>query len=564
MARIPYGVSSFSRLQKENYIYIDKTKHIETLESYGEPYIFFLRPRRFGKTLFLSTLENYYDIQEKENFDQLFGDLYIGQNKTELANNYYILKFDFSGVETSEPEKIYDNFNHLILEAINTFINKYQIEVDYREAPGSAIATLSSFLEAVQYEIDNKIYLLIDEYDHFANEILSFTSIDKFEDTVSKQGFLRKFFEVIKKKTGSIIDRLFVTGVSPITLDSMTSGFNIAKNKTMDSNLNTMMGFTEKEARYLIEKSLPDYDLDSMLQRLKEYYDGYLFTPRANERVFNTDMLLYYVSEYLIDNTEPSELIDSNISSDYSKLQNLFSLKDRKQNYEILEDILAGNDQRGKVTVEFNLQRRFTKKDFLSLLFYLGFLTIDREEDGFIYFRVPNYAVKEIYFDYFNSIISEETSFDSLEIEASVVEILKNGDINPFIEKVEATLAALSNRDYIKFDEKYIKILIFSYLNLTQLSIVKSEYEVAEGYLDLALLRRNKGKGNYDALIELKYIKAADYKEKGEALVEQKLNEASEQLARYSRAVEFKDRKDLKKWALIFAGTDAAAVEEIE
>jgi hypothetical protein len=564
MSRIPYGVSSFSRLQKDNYIYIDKTKHIETLESYGEPYIFFLRPRRFGKTLFLSTLEHYYDIQEKENFAELFGDLYIGQNKTELANNYYILKFDFSGVETSEPKKIYDNFNHLILEAISTFINKYQIEVEYREAPGSAIATLSSFLEAVQYEIDNKIYLLIDEYDHFANEILSFTSIDRFEDTVSKQGFLRKFFEVIKKKTGSIIDRLFVTGVSPITLDSMTSGFNIAKNKTMDSNLNTMMGFTEKEARYLIKQTLPDYDLDSMLEKLKEYYDGYLFTPRASERVFNTDMLLYYVSEYLIDNTEPSDLIDSNISSDYSKLQNLFSLKDKKQNYEILEDILAGNDQRGKVTVEFNLQRRFTKKDFLSLLFYLGFLTIDREEDGFIYFRVPNYAVKEIYFDYFNSIISEETSFDSLEIEASVVEILKNGEINPFIEKVEATLAALSNRDYIKFDEKYIKVLIFSYLNLTQLSIVKSEYEVAEGYLDLALLRRNKEKGNYDTLIELKYIKAADYKEKGEALVEQKLKEASAQLERYGRAAEFKNRKDLKKWALVFAGTDAAAVEEIK
>jgi hypothetical protein len=214
--------------------------------------------------------------------------------------------------------------------------------------------------------------------------------------------------------------------------------------------------------------------------------------------------------------------------------------------------------------VEFNLQRRFTKKDFLSLLFYLGFLTIDREEDGFIYFRVPNYAVKEIYFDYFNSIISEETSFDSLEIEASVVEILKNGEINPFIEKVEATLAALSNRDYIKFDEKYIKVLIFSYLNLTQLSIVKSEYEVAEGYLDLALLRRNTEKGNYDALIELKYIKAADYKEKGEALVEQKLKEASAQLERYGRAAEFKNRKDLKKWALVFAGTDAAAVEEIK
>jgi hypothetical protein len=271
--------------------------------------------------------------------------------------------------ETSKPDKIYENFNHLILEAINNFINKYQIDSEYRVAPGSAIATLSSFLEAVQYKIDKKIYLLIDEYDHFANEILSFTTIDRFENTVSRQGFLRKFFEVIKKKTGSIIDRIFVTGVSLITLDSMTSGFNIAKNKTMDSNLNTMMGFTEAEA---------------------------------------------------------SDLIDSNISSDYSKLQNLFSLKDKSQNYAILEDILVG---------------------------------------------------------------------------------------------VEA------------------------------------------GYLDLALLRRNKAKSNYDALIELKYIKAADYKAKGETLVEQKLKEASEQLERYGKAAEFKDRKDLKKWTVVFAGTEATVKE---
>ncbi|RAK11730.1 PD-(D/E)XK nuclease superfamily protein [Halanaerobium saccharolyticum] len=566
MARIPYGVSSFSRLQKDNYIYIDKTKYIETLESYGEPYIFFLRPRRFGKTLFLSTLENYYDIQEKENFDRLFGDLYIGQNTTELANNYYILKFDFSGVTTNSKSEMKRLFAQKVKKGIKSFVDKYDFDINISESEEAA-GIIHDFNMEIANKIrhqERKIYLLIDEYDHFANDILG-KDPDEFQEIVGQTGSIRIFFEAIKEATADgIISRIFVTGVSPITLDSMTSGFNIAKNKTMDSNLNTMMGFTEKEARYLIKETMPGYDFDSMLQRLKEYYDGYLFTHRANERVFNTDMLLYYVSEYLIDNTEPSELIDSNISSDYSKLQNLFSLKDRKQNYEILEDILAGNDQRGKVTVEFNLQRRFSKKDFLSLLFYLGFLTIAREEDGFIYFRVPNYAVKEIYFDYFNSIISEETLFDSLEIEASVVEILKNGDIKPFIEKVEATLAALSNRDYIKFDEKYIKILIFSYLNLTQLSIVKSEYEVEEGYLDLALLRRNKKKGNFDALIELKYIKAADYREKGEALVEQKLNEASEQLERYGRAAEFKDRKDLKKWALVFTGTDAAAVKVIK
>ena len=566
MPKIPYGLSDFANLRKEDYIYIDKTKYIDILENYGEKYIFFLRPGRFGKTLFLSTLEHYYDVMEKDNFEQLFGDLYIGNNKTTLANDYYILKFDFSGISTNSRTEMKKDFAQKVKKGIRAFADKYHfdIHISNSDKPAAIIHDFNVEMAKVIRQQERQIYLLIDEYDHFANDILG-KNPDEFQKVVGQTGTVRIFFEAIKEATADgLISRMFVTGVSPITLDSMTSGFNIAKNKTMDSNLNTMMGFTEEEVCYLIEKTLPDFELDSMLDRLKEYYDGYLFAPRADKRVFNTDMILYYVSEYLIDNSEPSELIDSNISSDYSKLQNLFSLKDRKQNYTILEDILAGNDQRGKVTVEFNLQRKFTNKDFLSLLFYLGFLTIDREEDGFIYFRVPNYAVKEIYFDYFNAIISEETSFDSLEIEVAVVEILKNGEIDNFIARVEETLAALSNRDYIKFDEKYIKVLIFSYLNLTGLSIVKSEYEVEEGFLDIALFRRNKTQSNYDALIELKYIKNVNYKEKGEVLVQEKLKEASEQLRCYGKATEFKDRKDLKKWAIVFAGKKAVAVEEVE
>ncbi|MEC9490504.1 MAG: AAA family ATPase, partial [Halanaerobiales bacterium] len=307
MARIPYGVSSFSRLQKENYIYIDKTKYIETLESYGEPYIFFLRPRRFGKTLFLSTLEHYYDIQEKENFDRLFGGLYIGQNKTKLASNYYVLKFDFSGVTTNSKSEMKRLFAQKVRKGIKSFVDKYDFDINISDSEEAA-GIIHDFNMEIANKIrqqERKIYLLIDEYDHFANDILG-KDADEFQEIVGQTGSIRIFFEAIKEATADgIISRIFVTGVSPITLDSMTSGFNIAKNKTMDSNLNTMMGFTEKEASYLIKETMPGYDFDSMLQRLKEYYDGYLFTHRANERVFNTDMLLYYVSEYLIDNTEP-------------------------------------------------------------------------------------------------------------------------------------------------------------------------------------------------------------------------------------------------------------------
>jgi hypothetical protein len=564
MIKIPYGLSDFSDVMNDNYFYADKTKYIELLEDYGEKYIFLLRPRRFGKTLFLSTLEHYYDIQQKENFSHLFDDLYIGKNKTELANNYYILKFDFSGVRTDSKTEMKKLFNKKVKKGIKTFIDKYNFDIQISKS-GEAAGIMHDFnaeIANILRQKEKSIYLLIDEYDHFANDILS-KNPSEFQKIVGQAGSVRIFFEALKEATADgIISRMFVTGVSPIALDSMTSGFNIESNLTTDPNFNQAFGFTAEEIKPLLSEIIPKSQRDHILSRLHEYYNGYLFSKYADKRVFNSDMILYYFNSFKKLGHEADELIDSSISSDYSKLQKLFSLKNRKRNYSILEDILAGNEQMGKITGEFNLKSDFSRKDFLSLLFYLGFLTIDREEDGFIYFRVPNYAVKEIYFDYFTSLLDENSSFDSIEIEAAAVEILKNGKINNFIEKIENALASLSNRDYISFDEKYIKVLIFSYLNLTKLSIVKSEYEVENGYLDIALLRRDKTNANYDALIELKYIKKKDFDLEGKKLIQEKLEEAKNQLLSYSKAEEFKDRKDLKKWAIIFVG-NKATIEEL-
>ncbi|MEC9491086.1 MAG: AAA family ATPase, partial [Halanaerobiales bacterium] len=434
MSKIPYGLSDFYQLRREDYIYIDKTRFIEVLESYGEKYIFFLRPRRFGKTLFLSTLEYYYGLEHKENFDQLFSDLYIGKNKTNNASSYYILKFDFSGIETKD--NIETDFLNEIRDSISKFMDKYNFNFEYRKT-NNAHTELQNFLTKLGTTVEEKVYLLIDEYDHFANEILGFETIDSFENTVSRQGFLRKFFEVIKKKSGEVIDRLFVTGVSPITLDSMTSGFNIASNLTTDPNFNQVLGFTLTEVKEILDKiSFAEENKDELLLKLKEYYNGYLFSQYAEEKIFNSDMVLYYFNNYQKLNREVDELVDSSIASDYSKLQNLFSLQDKKRNFAILEDIIAGYEQIGKITREFNLEKNFNKKDFLSLLFYLGFLTISREESGLIYFKVPNYAIKEVYFDFFAGIIENDSGTDALEIETSVIEILKNGKIENFITKV--------------------------------------------------------------------------------------------------------------------------------
>ncbi len=326
-------------------------------------------------------------------------------------------------------------FAQKVRGGIRSFIEKYSfdIEISDSDEPAGIIHDFNANLTNIIRERGYKIYLLIDEYDHFANDILG-QELEKFQKVVGETGFVRLFFEALKESTASkeIIERMFVTGVSPITLDSMTSGFNIAKKKTTDTNLNAMMGFTENELKYLLNRVMTNYDIEGMLSRLKEYYDGYLFSPKAVERIYHTDMILYYASEYLIDGEEPKDLIDVNISSDYSRLQKLFELKNREQNYAILADILSGHEQKGKITTEYNLLGSFSKRDFISLLFYMGLLTINREELGFIYFDVPNYAVKEIYYDYFMEIISRKVPIDAIEIESTVVDLLKDGEITGF------------------------------------------------------------------------------------------------------------------------------------
>jgi hypothetical protein len=245
LKRLPYGISNYKMLVDENLFYVDKTMYIEKLENLHSYYIFFLRPRRFGKSLFVSLLQHYYDINEKDNFDILFKDTYIGQNPTKERNGYYILNFDFSGVTTDTKEQLEESFINITKNAFELFQNRYNIHFDYLQT-GSAANIFEDFFTKVTTRIDKPVYVLIDEYDHFANELLSF-QFDLFKDSVSNTSFVRKWYEVLKKQTKTIVKRIFATGVSPITLDSFTSGFNITDNITREEAFNEMMGFTENE-----------------------------------------------------------------------------------------------------------------------------------------------------------------------------------------------------------------------------------------------------------------------------------------------------------------------------
>ena len=564
MKKLPYGKSNYEELIKGKYEYVDKTKYIEKLENLYDTFIFFLRPRRFGKSLFTSVLENYYDINKKNEFENLFGETYIGKNPTPLKNSYYILKFNFSGLITETEESLLNSFNNACIRGINRFINSYNIDMKLN-IKGYPSDIFANFLNEVEFKIDKPIYVIIDEYDHFANELLSFKT-ELFSNLVSKTGFIRKWYEVLKIGTESIVSRIFATGVSPITLDSLTSGFNISTDITRYERFNEMMGFTEEEVRNLIKRTIQNEDeIDKIIKEMKVNYNGYLFSEDGKETLFNSDMVLYYLKSLEETKKAPKELIDKNIASDYAKLGNMFKLKNRNENYKILEDILKGEEITARITSQFNLERRFNDEDFKSLLFYLGLLTIKGEDFGDAILDTPNNVIRELYFDFYAKRLEEESDFElnTKEVKDAIKDIAKNGSNLKLVEIVEKTLNKLSNRDYITFNEKYVKLIFLTYCYLSKIYLVKSEYEVEDGYIDIALLKQVNMEPKFFGIMELKYISKSKYDEKGEEIVKEKLNEAKEQLKKYDRSEELKNMKNLKKWAIVFVNDKCYANVEI-
>ncbi|MDW8345379.1 MAG: AAA family ATPase, partial [Bacteroidia bacterium] len=276
----PYGVSNFEEIIREGFVFVDKTPFIEKLEYSKEKRVSFLRPRKFGKSLWLSVLEHYYDINRANKFEYLFGKYYIGKNPTPLRNQYRILRFDFSGIDTSNKERAKRGFNFSVQSSLDNFQVRYHIfeerVVEYIRSAIDAEEKMKRFFD--HYPKDKPIYILFDEYDHFTNDIL-YRSLNEFVDSVSKQGYIRKFYEVIKSSTQQgVVDRVFITGVSPLTLDALTSGFNILSDLTHSLEFETMLGFTENEVQDLIALTVQDTTQQNIiLQEMKEWYNGYRF-----------------------------------------------------------------------------------------------------------------------------------------------------------------------------------------------------------------------------------------------------------------------------------------------
>ena len=560
MKKLPYGISNYQELIEDGYYYVDKTPYIEKLENLVEKRIIFLRPRKFGKTLFTSTLENYYDIKKADKFDKLYKETYIGKNPTKLKNSYHILRFNFSGINTETEETTMKGFKEKVSTSIEGFINKYGIDF-YINQEQTTEGILNSLIEAFKIQKpEEKIYVIIDEYDHFANELLGFNT-NQFKSLVSKNGKVRKWYEILKEGTESVIDRIFITGVAPITLDSLTSGFNICSDKTRDRNLNEMLGFTQEELIKIMEsQKISKEEQREILPIMKENYDGYKFSLKASERLYNSNMCLYFLNEYVTYKEIPEQLVDMNIASDYSKIGKMLDLCKGENREKIIEKTVSGEGILTEIIQKFNPAIEFTERELVSMLYYLGYLTISEEKLGRAELKIPNKVMEEIYSEYFMKILNENTQMQIKEDEYNEMleEIALEGKIDKIVEILQRYLKNLSNRDYQRFDEKYVKLIFYCIAMNLKIFTVKSELEVEREYPDIVLIPRDRKKGYNAIMVEFKYLKKNE-----ENKVEEKQKEAREQIERYSNTQEMKDIEKMNKYTIVVVN-DKVNVEKIK
>ena len=563
MLKLPYGESNFSKVIKEGYFYQDRTAFIRELEA-APAFLYYLRPRRFGKSLFVSMLRHYYALEFAPQFNELFGKLDIGKKPTPLANQYMVLKFEFTGLETNTPENTQAGFLKAVRDGVRIFLKQYQhifpsnIYQSIIEQPQASAVMKELFVHHEALSIDAeipKICLLIDEYDHFTNELISF-NFDFFAKSVTENGFVRKFYETIKAATwNGVVDRLFITGVSPVTVDSMTSGFNIGTNISLRPAFHGMMGFEEKEVEGILRGiGIKKRDLTPILNDLRAWYDGYLFHIDAKFHVYNPDMVLCFSEYYQAEKKYPDDLLDTNIASDYTKIRNIFKIQQREDEHlNTLRILTDTGEVSAIITKEFSLAKKFDQNDLVSLLFYMGYLTIRAEELGSLIFTFPNYVIEKLYANYFISMIEEHADLpiDNSKLNFAIRELAKWGTPQYLYNIVSDVVKRLSGRDGTHFNEMSLKAIFVSLLHQQKFYYVHSEFGADDQYVDVFLETIRGYAVKFDVAIELKYVK------KGEKIdVEKALDKAEVQLMGYMVTNKFNQRSNLKAFVVLVHGTE--------
>ncbi len=418
LKRIPYGKADFNEFKEKNLYYVDKTRFIADIEEKGS-FLFLIRPRRFGKSLFLGILEAYYDIAFKDRFDFLFEGTGIHQNPTNEKNSYMVLKLNFSAVKP-DISTVEESFNDYIKESIYSFVLKYQelLDIDPEKTKEELFAKKNASEVMVKFlndckRVKKKLYVIIDEYDNFANTILSESGEQAFIAITHGTGFLRAFFNVVKAGTTDMnapVSRLFMSGVSPVTMDDVTSGFNIATNITLDPDINEIMGFTREEVETMIEyyrqSGKVRHSTTELIDIMSQWYNHYRFSLDADTDLFNTVHILYFLQQYLLRSKIPYNFIDRNAMIDYKKLRHLIII-DKKGtpmvngNFSQLQQILETGQAITHIQSGFPAEELTKPGNFLSLLFYFGLLTINKTTlTGQTVLTIPNEFVKRLFYDF--------------------------------------------------------------------------------------------------------------------------------------------------------------------
>ena len=574
--RIPYGMQNFEDVIKEDCYYVDKTPFIEQIEE-SNKYFFFIRPRRFGKTLTLSMLENYYDINKKDKFEEIFGKLYIGQNPTPEHNTYLIIHLNFAEVAAGLDDYKDGLDNHCRL-VFNFFCDIYAHILPTGTKEGlqqepDAVSKLRFLCQKCQ-EVGKKIYLFIDEYDNFTNMILAHEEhLVRYRNQTHGEGYLRQFFNTIKGAAGNTLGRVFVTGVSPVTMDDLTSGFNIGTNYSLSPDFNEMTGFTEEEVRKMLDyygSVLPfNHTTDELIKVMKPWYDNYCFAEdRYGETtMYNSVMVLNFVDNYIRSNYQiPKKMVETNIRIDYDKLRMLIRHdKEFAHDASIIQQLVTQGFVIGTLNENFPAERINDPDNFLSLLFYFGMVTIDGTYDGETKFIIPNEVVRDQMYTYLldtykeNDLVYDRYSKGKLESKLAY-----HGEFKPYFEYIADCLKKYSSQRDKQKGEAFVHGFTLAMTSQNKFYRPISELDNDGGYADIFLSPLcDIYKDMVDSyIIELKYSKSQTTDEQVKKLFE----EASAQISRYADSDMVREAAKttkLHKLVVIYRGAEMVACEEI-
>ena len=567
--RIPYGMMNFVAVREDDCYYVDKTRFIEKVEN-ANKFFFFIRPRRFGKSLTMSMLRHYYDINAADRFERLYGDLYIGQHPTPDHNKYLIIYLNFAVINADMG-----NYRSALDAICNTEFN-YFCDVYAQYLPEGIKAEMNKKTGCVE-QLDHlykearktgaRIYLFIDEYDHFTNHILSDAArLTEYKQETHGAGYLRTFFDTIKAGTDSSIERVFVTGVSPVTLDDLTSGFNIGTNYSLSYAFHEMVGFTEQEVRAMLTYYSQHHEfhhtVDELIEIMKPYYDNYCFAVKAYGKttMYNSNMVLSFLYKYIDEGCElPQQMLEENIRVDYNKLRMLIR-KDKEFAHDasIIQTLVSEGFVTGELKEGFPAENIAKDDNFISLLYYFGMVTIGGTYMGDTRFVIPNEVVREQIFTYLLDAYREnDLAYDSYDIRGKEQRMAYDGDFKPFFQFIADSIHTYASQRDRQKGEAFVHGYTLALTSQCRYYRPISELDNQGGYADVFLCPRHEvfTDMEHSYIIELKYLKS----KATEAEVQAAVKKAEAQVCRYADTLNVNERighTQLHKVVVVYRGVE--------